>query len=179
METAASPVGFWTSEDNTVSVQNLSDDDDVPEPGSFYQWVSTARNVVNRPAEEVTVRLVTNDEMRSLNQQFRGLDKTTNVLSFQFEPPPGLETSNDTELAILGDVVISPAVVRQQASEQSKPALAHFAHMTIHGVLHLSGMDHESEQEAIAMETVESKLLLQLGYHDPWSAPVVSNTVGS
>jgi len=179
METAASTVGFWTSEDDTVSVQNMSDDDDVPEPGSFYQWVSTARNVVNRPSEEVTVRLVTNDEMRSLNQQFRGLDKTTNVLSFQFEAPPGLEINNDTELAILGDVVISPAVVRQQASEQSKPALAHFAHMTIHGVLHLSGMDHESEQEAVAMETVESKLMLELGYHDPWSASGVSQTVGS
>jgi len=168
MDTAANPAGSWTSEDNTVSVQTMSDDDDVPEPGSFYQWVCKTRNVVNRPTDEVTIRLVSNDEMRSLNKQYRGFDKATNVLSFQFEAPPGLDLSAESELAILGDVVISPGVVHQQASEQGKQPVAHFAHMTIHGVLHLSGMDHDSEAQAVAMESVESEIMLELGFQDPW-----------
>lgn len=151
-----------------MSVQNLSDDDDVPEPGAFFHWVDRARRRVGRSGHEVTVRLVNDVEMRSLNLQYRGSDKVTNVLSFPFETPPGLNASMATELAILGDVVISPSVVRREAAEQARQPVAHFAHLTVHGVLHLYGLDHETDSDAEEMEGIESELLQELGYPDPW-----------
>ncbi len=165
--------GTQSSDDSTVSVQNVSEDDDVPEPGLFRHWVTTTLDLLARPQQEVTVRLVCDDEMRELNRQYRGQDKTTNVLSFQFDTPPGLNADDHDELAILGDIVISPTVTRCEARRQSKQASAHFAHLCVHGVLHLCGYDHETDADADKMQGIESALLQRLGYPDPWLGDTV------
>ena len=103
-------------------------------------------------------------EGRRLNHEFRGRDRATNVLSFPFEPPPGVELDH------LGDLVICAPVVASEASVQGKPAAAHWAHMVVHGMLHLQGYDHIEDEEAEVMEVLEIRLLKQLGYDNPYEA---------
>lgn len=114
----------------------------------------------------VTLRLVDADEGRALNREFRGRDYATNVLSFPAPPlPPGLP---DPTPAYLGDLVLCVPVLEREAAEQGKTRAAHYAHMVVHGMLHLQGMDHQSEREAAAMEAIESAILAGLGYRDPY-----------
>ncbi|WP_374324207.1 rRNA maturation RNase YbeY [Azonexus sp.] len=108
---------------------------------------------------EVTIRLVEPDEGQALNAEYRGKDYATNVLSFPYE----------TEPVVMGDLVICPAVVAREAAEQGKPLAAHYAHLTVHGMLHLQGRDHEDDMEARAMEDEERKILAALGYADPYA----------
>lgn len=113
----------------------------------------------------ITVRIVDEDEARSLNRDYRGKDYATNVLSFALnegEPMPGMEDQ------VLGDLVLCPAVVEREAHQQGKALEAHWAHLIIHGVLHLQGYDHMDEVEAEAMESLETALLANLGYPDPY-----------
>lgn len=102
------------------------------------------------------------EESQSLNSQYRGKDKPTNVLSFPFEVPDGIE------LDLLGDLIICADVVEKEAQEQDKPLLHHWAHMVIHGTLHLLGYDHISDDEAEEMEALEIKLLAHLSIPDPY-----------
>ncbi len=95
-----------------------------------------------------------------LNCEYRGKDHATNVLSFPYE----------TEPSLLGDLVICPPVVAREASEQGKSLAAHYAHLTVHGMLHLQGWDHENDGDAQAMEEKEAKILAALGYPDPYAA---------
>ena len=95
-----------------------------------------------------------------LNREYRGKDHATNVLSFPYE----------TGSLLLGDLVICPPVVAREASEQGKPLAAHYAHLTVHGMLHLQGWDHENDGDAQAMEEKEAKILAALGYPDPYAA---------
>lgn len=103
-------------------------------------------------------------ESHSLNLTYRGKDKPTNVLSFPFEVPPGMEMS------LLGDLVICRQVVEKEAQEQGKPLEAHWAHMVVHGSLHLLGYDHIEDDEAEEMEALETEIMLALGYEDPYIA---------
>ena len=112
---------------------------------------------------ELTIRLVDGAESQALNRDYRGKDKPTNVLSFPFENPPGMT------LPLLGDLIICHDVVAQEASEQHKPLTHHYAHIVIHGILHLMGYDHIDEQEAEEMEQIERELLASLDIPDPYN----------
>ncbi len=109
------------------------------------------------PHGEITIRVVDRTEMAALNHRYRGKIGPTNVLSFPFEAPPGLP------LDILGDVVICAPLVLAQAASQGKPPMAHWAHLVIHGTLHLCGYDHQQPQEAEQMESLEQNILTELG----------------
>jgi len=108
---------------------------------------------------EIAIRLVDPDEGQTLNKEYRGKDYATNVLSFPY----------DTEPVVMGDLVICPSVVAREAAEQNKPLAAHYAHMTVHGMLHLQGWDHENDDDAEAMEQEETEILAALGYPNPYA----------
>lgn len=131
----------------------------VPAPASLRAWAAAAREDA---AGEITLRLVDADESRELNRDYRGKDKPTNVLSFLAESPiPGE--------CMLGDIVICAPVVAAEAAEQGKPQRAHWAHMVVHGVLHLRGYDHIEEQDAEVMEARECAILASCGFPDPYN----------
>lgn len=133
----------------------------LPDEQAFHQWVQQALSGV-RDEAELTIRIVGLDESAELNQTYRQKSGPTNVLSFPFECPPGVA------LPLLGDLVICAPVVEREAAEQGKPVQAHWAHMVIHGVLHLLGHDHMDEIEAEQMEGLEIDLLASLGYANPY-----------
>ncbi|WP_350432674.1 rRNA maturation RNase YbeY [Shewanella sp. H8] len=133
----------------------------LPSKTEFETWVRTAIGQT-MPEVELTIRLVDITESQQLNSTYRGKDKPTNVLSFPFEAPP------EVELPLLGDLVICVEVVEQEAIEQNKPLNAHWAHMVIHGCLHLLGYDHIIDQEADEMESLETQLVEGLGFTDPY-----------
>lgn len=114
------------------------------------------------PGRSLLLRYVDAEESRALNRTYRGRDKPTNVLSFPFELPPGVDDSH------LGDLVICVPVVEAEAEAQGKSIEAHHAHMVVHGLLHLQGHDHESDDEAARMESLEIEILRQLGYDNPY-----------
>jgi probable rRNA maturation factor len=138
----------------------------VPAPRSFRRWIELALNGAKRKrATEINV-LITNAETgRALNRDFRGKDYATNVLSFPTELPPGVKSP------LIGDLAICAPVVAREAAEQGKRLRDHYAHMVIHGTLHLLGYDHIDEHEAGRMEALETRLLASLGIADPY-API-------
>lgn len=133
----------------------------LPAPASFRAWASAALQGRIKRAD-LALRLVGEYEARSLNRHYRGKDYATNVLSFPAELPPGVD------LPILGDIVICAPVVQREARTQGKDCRAHFAHLTVHGVLHLLGFDHEDPLDAQSMETLEREILAGLGFEDPY-----------
>ncbi|WP_445146227.1 rRNA maturation RNase YbeY [Dyella sp. Tek66A03] len=137
----------------------------IPAAASFRRWVEAAlRGAKRRKATELSIRIVDTDEGRMLNREYRGKDYATNVLSFPVELPPGVT------LPLIGDLAICAPVVAREATEQGKAARDHWAHMTIHGVLHLLGYDHIQDAEAEAMEALETRILAGLGIADPYEA---------
>jgi probable rRNA maturation factor len=135
----------------------------VPASGSFRRWVEAAlKGARRRKGTEVAIRIVDADEGRALNMQYRGKDYATNVLSFPADLPPGLN------LPLIGDLVICAPVVAREAAEQGKKATDHWAHLTVHGILHLLGHDHEVDAEAEAMEALETKVLAGLDIANPY-----------
>ncbi|HEY4556420.1 MAG TPA: rRNA maturation RNase YbeY [Lysobacter sp.] len=138
----------------------------VPAATSFRKWVAAALAGRIREAD-LAIRIVGEDEGRSLNRHYRGKDYATNVLSFPAELPEGLPKG--VKLPLLGDLVICAPVVAREAAEQGKPVAAHYAHLTVHGALHLLGWDHEDEKEAEAMERLEREILAGLGIDDPYT----------
>lgn len=137
----------------------------LPEEQDFNHWVNTVLDEEKFGDAEMTIRVVDEHESAELNQQYRHKKGATNVLSFPFEVP------EEVELNLLGDLVICADVVKQQAAEQKKEEKAHWAHMVVHGTLHLLGYDHINESDAKVMETKEIKILSQLGYQDPYQEP--------
>src|SRR5690348_11719465 len=129
----------------------------IPSAVSFRRWVEAALHGARRrkPAE-LSIRIVDADEGRALNRDYRGKDYATNVLSFEAELPP------DLKLPLIGDMVICAPVVAREAAEQGKRARDHWAHLTVHGTLHLLGYDHIMEAEAEAMEALETRILAGL-----------------
>ena len=138
-----------------------ADTNNLPDEADFQRWLDAAVLPFQEEAE-VTVRLVDEAESNQLNLTYRGKDKPTNVLSFPFECPPGVE------LPLLGDLIICRQVVEREASEQNKPLLAHWAHMVVHGSLHLLGYDHIDDDEAEEMEALEVEFMQTLGYDNPY-----------
>ena len=134
----------------------------LPAPVSFRKWAAAA--VAGRILRgDLAIRVVDTKEACSLNRHYRGKDYATNVLSFPADLPP------EMQVPLLGDLVICAPVVAKEAAEQGKSLAAHYAHLTIHGVLHLLGLDHEDEREDEAMELIERELLADLGYADPYA----------
>lgn len=146
----------------TVDLQNASGMRGVPLRRDFKRWASAALAQLNpgHPKSRLSIRIVDEAESAELNSQYRHKQGATNILSFPV--PPGLP---DT---LLGDLAICAAVVTREAREQNKTPDAHWAHLTVHGVLHLKGYDHEEPQAADAMEALEKRILEQLGYQDPY-----------
>jgi len=135
----------------------------VPVLRTFERWLAAIPDLERRRGwSEVNILVVGRAAGRRYNRQFRGRDYATNVLSFPYEPAPGEHSG------LLGDLVICAPVVAREAREQGKHARDHFAHMTIHGVLHLLGYDHEETGEAERMEALETRILAGLGIADPY-----------
>lgn len=133
----------------------------LPTAEQIEQWATAA---VQPQSDEVemTVRIVDEAESHALNLNYRGKDRPTNVLSFPFECP------DEVELPLLGDLVICRQVVEREAQEQDKPVMAHWAHMVVHGSLHLLGYDHIEDDEAEEMESLETQIMTGLGFADPY-----------
>ncbi|MFO3703427.1 rRNA maturation RNase YbeY [Xanthomonas codiaei] len=138
----------------------------LPSAVSFRKWVAAALKGRIREAD-LAVRVVDEKEGRSLNHHYRGKDYATNVLSFPAELPEGLPKG--IKMPLLGDLVICAPVVAREAAEQGKSLAAHYAHLTVHGTLHLLGWDHEDDKEADAMEQLEREILADLGIEDPYA----------
>jgi probable rRNA maturation factor len=147
--------------DPGIEVQYAINADGIPAPDEVRRWVECALQG-RRPAAELAVRIVDEAEITALNRQYRGKDGATNVLSFPFEDMPGVVTEQ------LGDIVICAPVVAAEAVTQGKSLQAHWAHIVIHGVLHLLGYDHHGDAEAQEMEVLETRLLASLGFADPY-----------
>ncbi len=163
----------------SLSVQYASTTDNLPSRSQFRRWVKLAllRDV------KITLRIVDEIEGRSLNRDFRGKNYATNVLTFVYDDaqtPPGLPNppaplsggEPGEESVLSGDIVICAPVVEREAVEQRKDRLAHYAHLSIHAALHLQGYDHENEQDAAVMEALETALLAELGYANPYQVVI-------
>ena len=143
-----------------IVVQNACSFSEVPCDQKFEQWATVA--LQERGEAELLIRLVEKNESRQLNARYRNRDKPTNVLSFPADLP------QEIDLPLLGDVVICASLVAQEAEQQNKSPESHWAHLTIHGTLHLLGYDHQTEEEAAEMESLETSLLQSIGFPDPY-----------
>ena len=140
-----------------LSVQYASRARNLPSERSFGRWVRAALDADAR----VTVRIVGTQEGRTLNRTYRGRDYATNVLTFVLDDRPPYD----------GDLVLCAPVVSREARARGLDLMAHYAHLTVHGVLHLKGYDHEHEAAAATMEKLETRILERLGYPDPYASP--------
>lgn len=145
----------------TVNVQIATADDSVPSEQQLEAWVAAALPA-DKAHMEVTIRVVGMAESQALNAQYRHIDKPTNVLSFPSDLPP------DVEVPLLGDLVICAPVVESEAHAQGKELDAHWAHMVVHGTLHLLGHDHIDDLQADTMERLETDILASLNYAPPY-----------
>jgi probable rRNA maturation factor len=148
-----------------LDLQDVSASGRVPTREDLARWAQAAL-AGRRECAELSIRVVDEPEGAELNQRYRGRPGATNVLSFPFEPPPGVP-----ELALLGDLVICAPVVEREAEEQGKPLPAHWAHLVIHGMLHLLGYDHQDPAQAAEMEALETRILGGLGFPPPYEDP--------
>ncbi len=151
-----------------VHLQIESQQQDIPAADQFEQWAAAAL-LKYRGRAELTIRIVDEEEGSELNEQYRKKSGPTNVLSFPFEAP---ETPDDIGQDWLGDLVICAPVVNREATEQAKQLFSHWAHLVVHGVLHLLGFDHIDEAEASEMELYEIEILKGLGISNPYEEKV-------
>ena len=145
----------------TVEVQLASAMTGLPDVAVIVNWADSVRTLLGTQASEVCIRIVDEPEGRTLNAQYRQHDHPTNVLSF----PADVDVP---ELHLLGDIVICAPVVGQEANDQQKLLSHHFAHMVVHGMLHLHGYDHEDDEEAKEMESLEAEVLARFGIAHPY-----------
>lgn len=154
------PITMTVSVEVSISETIESADEDVPDPELLQAWAAAAY-LDETPA--IASLLVTSaDEMQALNKQYRDQDKPTNVLSFPMQSP------KEVDVQLLGDIVLCAEVIRQEAKQQSKSMLSHWAHMVVHGMLHLQGYDHTDNEEAEEMEQLEIRILDQIGFESPY-----------
>ena len=146
-----------------VEIQRVFSEGYAPEDENFSKWFKLVIKLLHKHGTLV-VRLVDEAESRELNLNYRNKDSSTNVLSFPFEAPPNIEDNH------LGDLVICVPVVNREAIEQNKPENHHWAHIVIHGILHLLGYDHINDGDAMIMEQLEIDLLDKLGISNPYEA---------
>jgi probable rRNA maturation factor len=137
-----------------LAVQYASEAEQLPTSAQFGKWARAALRIDT----EVTLRIVDEEEGRALNRDYRGKDYATNVLTFPLMEEP----------LLMGDIVLCAPVVAAEAKAQNKPLHAHYAHLTVHGILHLHGYDHENEAEAELMESLETEIVTKFGYPDPY-----------
>lgn len=140
--------------------ESLDSEEDIPNVALIQQWADKA--CLCEDEVVTSVQVVSNDEMRELNNTWRGKDRPTNVLSFPMQSPEELD------LKILGDLALCAGVINTEARQQHKSVQAHWAHMVVHGMLHLQGYDHIDEAQADEMEALEANILDQLGFDNPY-----------
>lgn len=148
---------------STIGIQYAVELPELPERDALRRWARSALEAADG-AGSLAIRIVDEAESAAMNRRWRGKQGPTNVLSFAMALPPGVEVQE------LGDIVICAPVVAREAAQQGKPPAAHWAHMVVHGVLHLLGHDHKHEPDAQRMETLESEILARLGFSDPYEA---------
>jgi probable rRNA maturation factor len=146
----------------SIDVQLAVSGNDIPSEEEFIHWAALVLQDLDETGD-VTIRVVDEAEIAELNENYRHKPGPTNVLSFPADIPDGIGAN------LLVDVVIAAPVIIREAAEQHKPVKAHWAHMVIHGILHLAGYDHVHEPQAAEMEAMETRLLNALGYADPYS----------
>ena len=151
-----------------LDIQRIVELDSLPSDDDFQLWVDKALADYSQHAE-VVIRIVDTEEMTELNSQYRAKQGPTNILSFPFELPDGVEG-----IDLLGDLVVCATVLKQEAKQQNKALSAHWAHIIIHGVLHLLGYDHLTDDEAIEMESKEIVLLQELHIDNPYQEKEVN-----
>jgi probable rRNA maturation factor len=139
----------------------------LPAAISFRKWVAAALDGRIREAD-LAIRIVDSKEGRALNRHYRGKDYATNVLSFPADVAEGVKLPKGVKMPLLGDLVLCAPVVAREARDQGKPLNAHYAHLTVHGALHLLGWDHEDDADAECMEKLEREILAGLGIEDPY-----------
>jgi probable rRNA maturation factor len=144
---------------STITIQRASLLANIPNDRAIRNWISAAIITLTKPAE-LTLRIVNAAEARNLNSAFRGKDYATNVLTFVYSEPKAK--------VLQGDIVLCAQVLAREAREQDKPINAHYAHLAVHGVLHLAGFDHEIEKDAKKMEALEAKIVMELGFLHPY-----------
>lgn len=145
-----------------IDIESNSTSQCIPDAGLLESWISAALRSQRLEEAEVSLYIVDEDESQELNAQYRGKDKPTNVLSFPADIP------EEVGIPLLGDLVVCAPVVEREASEQSKSLEAHWAHMLVHGCLHLLGFDHVLDDEAEAMEALETEIITGLGFPAPY-----------
>lgn len=150
----------------TLDYQNACTDNSIPSESDCLAWLQQFLPELHGESE-LTVRIVDEAESQSLNHEYRGKNKPTNVLSFPFERPEFLP--EEIQFPLLGDLIICAQVVNREANEQNKTTDAHWAHMLLHGCLHLLGYDHVDDDEAEEMENLEIKILQKMGFPNPYN----------
>lgn len=143
-------------------LQVVDNNQHIPDQKYFIQWINIISQYVEINTNIITIRIVSSEEIQQLNQQFRDQNKPTNVLSFPANLPDIVEDD------YLGDIIICADVVEQEAVRDNKPIQAHWAHMLVHGALHLSGYDHIKETQAQAMEALEATIMQKIGFDNPY-----------
>lgn len=139
----------------------------TPSEKLFFRWIYTALDNISKNAD-ISLLLCDEDEAKAYNSQYRNKDYATNVLSF--EMGENLTPNLQHQKRLVGDMIICPEVVEKEAREQGKSLYAHYAHLAIHGTLHICGFDHLTDEEAVQMETLEIEILHQLGYENPYNS---------
>ena len=145
-----------------VEVQYALKDGSTPNEEDFQKWASVIESKIYS-ADEVALRIVDENEITHLNEQYRKKSGPTNVLSFP------AELHNEIDVSFLGDIIICAPIVVKEAEEQDKTLLSHWAHMTVHGILHLQGYDHINDQDAAVMEALEMEILEKLDFANPYA----------
>lgn len=137
-----------------LTVQYVADKTSIPDRRLFRKWVKAALS----KSAEVVIRIVDRQEGETLNRDFRGKNSATNVLTFVY----------DDDVSLLGDIVLCAPVIYNEAQQQGKDLIAHYAHLTVHSILHLQGYDHIRDEDAVVMESLETEIITRLGYPDPY-----------
>jgi len=153
----------------TAHIENASGVEEIPDPTTMRSWIAAALNRSNSDVE-LSVRIVDTNEITTLNSQYRAKNKPTNVLSFPADLPEELD------LPLLGDIAICAQVVEQEARDQGKSSAAHWAHMLVHGTLHLLGYDHIDDSDALEMESLETNIITGLGFPPPYESITEQNS---
>lgn len=145
-----------------IDIINQCDDANIPQTCDIERYLNTVLSNQNMSDAEISVAIVSKDDIQQLNRDYRQKDKPTNVLSFPAELPEGIDCH------LLGDIVICAEVVAEEATLQNKEPASHWAHMLVHGCLHLLGFDHIDDNDAEQMEALEINILQQLGFNNPY-----------
>ena len=148
-----------------IDIQHASEEPLPVTTETLRNWATFAL-APYRDAGELTLRFVDTEEMTHLNHTYRKKNSATNVLAFPATYPTGIEL----EFPLLGDVIICPAVLKLESISLEKPLTAHWAHIVIHGVLHLLGYDHIKDEDADIMQSIETQLLNELGFDNPYGS---------